>query len=114
MTILDGAVVLFTLAILWSLYRAHKDRNGMRYFNLFDLLMENGRVSRIGCVFMTALIVSSWLIIDLQVHGKMTEGYFGLYIAAWITPVVAKLFSTPPSGTTSTTETKTSIKTVDP
>lgn len=93
MSALDGAMLIISVAIAYSLYRANRD---MTTFNLIDLLMENGRVSRIACAFLTTLIVTSWIMVTLTVLGKMSEGYMATYGAMWVTPIVAKLFSTAP------------------
>lgn len=89
----DGALLIVSAVIVWSFYRAH--RNPDFTFNAFDLLMEGGRVSRIACAFMATLVVTSWVIVRLTVEGKLTEGIFAAYVAAWVAPIVAKLFSAP-------------------
>lgn len=96
----DGALLIVAMVIAWSFYRSH--RNPSIQFDLFDLLMENGRLSRIACAFMATLIVTSWVIIRLTVEGKLTEGLFTAYVAAWVAPIVAKLFSGPSSTATAT------------
>ena len=53
----DAAILIVALVIAWSFYRAHT--NSTLSFNLFDLLMENGRLSRLACVFMGSFGVSS-------------------------------------------------------
>lgn len=103
-TILAAGCVL----VLLSFWRAHS-RPGFD-FNAFDLIMENGRVSKIALAFMLVLAVSTWVIVAQQLAGKLTEGTFGLWLTAWVTPLVAKVVfgkSEMPSGTTLTSETKT-------
>lgn len=104
--------LIVVLLIGWSLYRAHKDTNGLSHFSLFDLLMENGRVSRIASVFMGGFFVVSWIMIQLQISGKMTEGYMGLYFAGIISPLISKLFS-PPAPPVTITESSSSTKTTE-
>lgn len=91
---LDWMIVIligiFTL-VAWSLHRAHKDPKNS--INVVDLVLENGRISRIGFAFMTTLIFSLWFMIELETKGRMTEGYFTIFCTAWIAPIVAKLFS---------------------
>ena len=89
----DAALLILSLAIAWSIYRANRHNDD---FNLIDLLMSNGRVSRIACGFLTTLIVTSWIMITLASTGKMTEGYMACYGAMWVTPIIARLFSTAP------------------
>ena len=98
MTTADGALLIIALVIAWSIYKAHK--NEENNFNLMDLLMENGRVSRIACAFMTTLVITSWLMVTIASTGKMTEGYLAIYGGLWVTPIVAKLFSAAPPAET--------------
>ncbi len=90
----DGALLIVALAIAWSMYRAH--RNAAFTFNLFDLIMDNGRVSRLACVFIGSFLVTSWIMVRLTIDGKMTEGYMAAFGALWIVPITAKLFSPAP------------------
>ena len=103
----DASLLIVALVIAWSLYRVHRDASTT--FNLMDLLLENGKVSRLACVFMGSFGVSSWIMIRLTFDGKMTEGLFMAYGTVWVAPILAKLFA--PQQTTSTTQT-TSTQTV--
>lgn len=87
----DGALLIITLLIAWSFYRSHV--NKANTFDLFDLLMENGRLSRIACAFMATLVVTSWMVVRLTLDGKLTEGYFIGYGGMWVAPILARLFS---------------------
>ncbi len=108
----DAFSLILALGIVWSLYRAHRDKNGLRDFNLFDLIMENGRVSKLAAVFMGGTLLISWIMVQLTIAGKMTEGYLGLYFAGVIAPVISKLFSPLPPSTTTITETSKETKVV--
>ena len=90
----DAALLIVALVILWSFYRAQRNPNFQ--FDLFDLLLENNKVSRIAFAFMTTLGCTTFMMIRLTIDGKLTEGYFGLYSAAWIAPIIAKLFAPAP------------------
>lgn len=90
----DAALLIVALCIAWSFYRAH--RNAAFTFNLFDLIMDNGRVSRLACVFLGSFMVTSWIMVRLTLDGKMTEGYMAAFGALWIVPITAKLFSPAP------------------
>ncbi len=90
----DAALLIVALVIAWSFYRAH--RNPTFTFNVFDLIMEHDKLSRLACVFMGSFGISSWVMIRATIDGKMTEGLFTAYGAVWVAPIVAKLFSTPP------------------
>lgn len=65
-------------------------------FALRDLLMENGRASRGAVVMLGAFAATTWFFLYYSLTGRMTEGYFGLYSAAWIMPVVARMISGAP------------------
>lgn len=82
-------LTIMALAIGISLWRAHVRQDVD--FSLFDLLMENGRVSKIAFAFMTVLAMTTWVIVHLTVSGKLTEGYLGLYLTAWVTPLIARV-----------------------
>ncbi len=81
-------LALILLVILWSLYRFHK---GPKQFDLTDLLMENGRVSKIAVAFMLTLVVTSWMMAYMTLNKTITEGFLGIYIGAWVAPIVARI-----------------------
>lgn len=83
LTILAIGIALIVLTI-WHAQRRPD-------FDVFDLLKENGKVSRIAFWFMAAGAVSTWVIIDQEIKGKLNEGMFGLWLTAWVGPLVAKL-----------------------
>lgn len=92
--IMHSVLALGFILIAVSFYRAHKTPGFD--FNAFDLVMSKGKVDKIALSYMLVLGLSSWIMIDLQINGKMTEGYFAIYIGAWITPLVSKvLFNKP-------------------
>ena len=102
----DASLLIVALVIAWSLYRAHRNQ-AFADFNLLDLLMENGKISKLSCVFMGSFFVFSWIMVRLTFDGKMTEGYVGLYGATWVAPIIAKLFSAPQNTSVSTTSVST-------
>jgi hypothetical protein len=77
------------LAVLVSFWREH--HNSLAKFNVFDLVMENGRVSKISVSYMLVLGVSTWVIVNQEISGKLTEGIFGMWLAAWVSPLVARV-----------------------
>ena len=95
MSIQQASFILIVLLVVWSLYKASK--NPENDFNLVDLLMEHGRASRVGCVFMGAFGVMSWGFVTLTAQGKLTDGYAVAYAGAFIAPIVAKMFGTAPA-----------------
>ena len=87
----DAAILIISLVVAWSFYKAHTNKK--LSFNLFDLLMENERLSRLACVFMGSFGVSSWIMVRVTIDNKMTEGLFMAYGAVWVAPIIAKLFA---------------------
>jgi hypothetical protein len=107
----NAAFAIVLLLLVWSFYRAQRDPANS--FNLFDLIMENGRISRIGFAFLVALLVTSWVLVKMASNAtRNLDVVFSAYLAAWVAPIVAKLFS-PPLATTST-QTSTSTTTTAP
>lgn len=91
-----GMILAFiVVSLVFAVWRLHKDPTVD--FNILDLLMENGRVSKAAVVMMGAFSLTSWMMIQLTLSKLMTEGYFGLYSAAWIAPVVVKLITQGPT-----------------
>lgn len=88
-TIIFSLLLLLAVVMVWRSVRRF-DRDWADY-HLHDLLMENGRASKAAHVMMASFAVTTWFFIYYTLAGKMTEGYFGLYIGAWIAPVVARL-----------------------
>ena len=97
MRVADAVIVLAGLAILWSLIRAHRTKGND--INLFDLVLENGRLSKVSVAYMVTLIVTSWVLIRLTLDGKLTDVIYAAFGTMWVAPLVAKMFSTPPGKT---------------
>lgn len=110
MRLTDAAMLLLLLALCWSFYRAQKDPANV--FNLFDLVLDGGRISKVSVAFMTTLCVTSWIMLRLTLDGKLTEGYMTSYGLMWVAPLVAKLFSPPQTPGTTVTNTVDTSKTI--
>lgn len=115
MPLMHAAFAIAVLGVMWSIYRMHK--NPAVDFNILDILMEGGKVSKVSCLVMGAFFVTSWVIVDLQAHGHMSEGYLGLYGGMWIAPLITKLWpsplGTPATITTATAEVVTTTAKAD-
>lgn len=73
---------LFTLLALWFAWRASHSTNSK--FNFEDLLLDSsGRTSLHKLGQFIALVTSTWGFVYLTLAYKLTEFYFGLYMAAW-------------------------------
>lgn len=97
------AIIILIIAVL--LWRFHRDPNQSQ-FDLTDLLMENGKLSKISVAFLLTLLVTTWMMIYMTINKQMTEGYLAIYTAAWIAPIVTRLFKVSPTLPTSITDNK--------
>jgi len=88
-SVMNIILALGVLLIAYSFWRAHS-KPGFD-FNAFDMVMHEGRVDKIAVVFMAVFAVTTWVIVDLQIKDKLTEGYFMSYGGLWVTPLVAKV-----------------------
>ena len=79
-------VVFALLVILAGLLLYKASRSSAYRFNLEDLLLDRGTgkasLGKLGQL--TALCVSTWLIVYLAIGGHLTEFYFGTYMTAWV------------------------------
>lgn len=84
------ALLLVALLIMRALTRRDKDNASL--INLEDLLIgDDGKISKAAAVMFGAFALSTWVIVYLTTSGKLTEGYFTAYLAAWVAPTVTKL-----------------------
>lgn len=84
------ALAFIGIAIAYSFFKAHRDPTFVQ-FNVFDLIIHQGRLDKIAVVFMAVFIVTTWIMVDLQISGKMTEGYLTAYGTMWVVPLTAKV-----------------------
>lgn len=84
-TVLAVALVVMVVTI----WRAH--RRADVSFDLADLIMVDGKVDRIASSYMLVLAVTTWIMIDLEIQKRMTEGYLMAYGGMWVLPLVAKM-----------------------
>lgn len=89
----DGLMLVGIACLVWVIYRAQ--RNTGNQFDLFDLVMADGKLSRVSVAFMTTLVATTYIMLRLTMDGKLTEGYFAAYSAAWIAPLISKMFTAP-------------------
>ena len=99
--VMYALLAVIAIGVAVSFYRYQK--NPVNTFNILDLLMENGRVSRLAAAFMMTLVVTSWVMIKLAVDGKMTEGYMIAFGGMWIAPIISKMFATNTTSASTTT-----------
>jgi hypothetical protein len=71
-------LAIFYVVILVRIQRAPDN------FDLRSVIADDKgqpSVHKIGQL--TALLLSTWLLVYLAIHGQMTEGYFGTYMGIW-------------------------------
>lgn len=102
--VMYAILACLTLLIIWTLRR--HSAAGWSKLNLEQLLIDDdtGKISKAACVMFGSFALSSWLMVFLAVEGKMTEGYFGAYLTAWVFPVVTKIIKGPAAPPSTTVE----------
>lgn len=101
---IDWMVVAFIallIGIIITMYRAQKDQTNT--IDIYDLVTENGRLSKTACVMMGAFIITSWMMVTLTINATMSVEYFLAYSATWITPLVTRIVKSSTDTTTTTT-----------
>jgi hypothetical protein len=81
-------IAVLTLAILWWLQRT-KDNFDLRWV-IVDEQTKQPSIHKIGQL--TALIMSTWLLVYLALQGRMDGTYFGTYMAIWAGAQVANKY----------------------
>lgn len=110
--IIFSLLALLLVLVIWRIFRkwTAAEENP---FDIRDLFMENGRASKGSVVLLGAFAATTWFFVYYALLGKMTEGYFGVYGALWVTPIVARMLTgsngaaspAAPAVVTTTTET---------
>ena len=95
-TSVELAGIAALVFVLVAIYRAH---NGPDPVNLWDLLMENGKVSRIAFTFMGSWLALTYVFVATFITGKMTDTFFAAYGTICFAAIILRMFS-PPSTTT--------------
>lgn len=105
----EGIGLILVLLIALSVYKAHRSNSD---FNLLDLLMENGKASKISCIVMGTWASLTYVFLGMYHDGKMTEGLMMAFGGLCFAPMIARMFSTPQNSTAvSSTTTTTSLET---
>ena len=95
LTPFEAAGLILILLCALTIYRAHRNAE-LPAFNIFDLFMENGKVSKLAFVFIGSWVSTTYVFVGTYLAGKMTETWYAVYGAMWVAPIIAKLFSGPP------------------
>ena len=80
--------VLLVLVTLWVWHRS-KDSD----VDLSDLLMENGKLSRLAFTWLGSFMVMSFGFVYAVLLGTLSDIYAALYAATWAVPIVTKMFA---------------------
>jgi hypothetical protein len=83
------ALLLFLWALGYSLYRTHK--SATIQFNLLDLIMEGGRVSKVSVIIMCAFVVHTWVVVTWTLAKTITDQGMLTYAGVWVTPLLARM-----------------------
>lgn len=86
MAIVLGLAVLLIGFLVWKAQRDEKNP-----FDIWDLFLENGKANPTRTAFLTAFVMTSWVIIDREIKGTLDITFFGAYLAGWVGPLAAKI-----------------------
>lgn len=86
MHLILAAGAVFVVLTVWL---AHRSK--VASFDAFDLIMEDGKASPVKVAFMLVLAVSTWVIVNQEIRGKLSDATFGLWLGSWVLPLVAKV-----------------------
>lgn len=94
-----GLIAALVLIISFAYRLLHnRNKDAASKISLDDLLLgDDGKVSKAAIVLLGAFVMTTWVVIYLTLQDKLTEGYFGGYIAAWVAPTITKLFKGAPN-----------------
>lgn len=102
------ALLLALIALLMWRGLVRRNHASASQINLDDLLLgDDGKMSKAAVVMLGAFGVTTWMMVFLTLQGKMTEGYLGIYVAAWIAPTVTRLVTNRPPDMTPAPEVRT-------
>lgn len=82
-------LAVFIYMVGFSLWKSH--RSSDIRFNLLDLLMKDGRVSKVSVIVMTAFTLHSWAIVTWILNKTVSDQAMLTYAGIWVTPLLARL-----------------------
>lgn len=88
-------LALALASVAYLMWRGQRDQDE-NTFDIWDLIMdtlEDGkrRASGIKTTYQVAFILTSWVVVDQELKGTLTEGVFGLYLGTWCGSLIAKV-----------------------
>lgn len=94
---INPSVIVLTVAaaaLIYLLWQGQRDE-GKNTFDLWDLIMDTTatgrRASGIKFAYQAAFMLTSWVIVDQEIKGTLTESVFGLYLGTWCASLIAKV-----------------------
>ena len=87
--------LLVALGVVLTLYVWHRNKESP--VDLSDLLMENGKLSKMAFTWLGSFIVMSFGFMYAVIQGKLSDAYAALYAATWAIPIVTKMFAVKPT-----------------
>lgn len=87
--VMAGLLALGFLWLLVSIWKLH--RNRAVQFNALDLLIENGRLSKVSFIVMIAFSIWTWAIVGWTLKGTVTTADFLSYGGVWVSPLLARM-----------------------
>jgi hypothetical protein len=84
-----GIVLVTFLYLIWQ----GNKKNSFNIWDLFqDIKCDGTRVaSGIKCAYQVSFLLSSWVIIDQEIKGSLSEGVFLAYLGTWCLSLIAKV-----------------------
>ncbi len=92
MGIVLSLAILGILSLLWMGQR-DKTKDS---FDAWDLVMEcptdgHRKASPTKLAFIAAFVMTSWVVVDSQIKGTLTDAVFAAYLLAWVGPLSARV-----------------------
>jgi hypothetical protein len=88
---INPSLIVLSVAILGLIWLVYLAQKSSKPFDVRDLIMEDGKLSPTKSAFMAAFLMTSWVIVDLEIKARLTDTLFGGYLLAWVGPLTAKV-----------------------
>ena len=83
---LIGALILMIGYSLWKV-----QRDPTINFNLLDMLIENGRVSKVSAMVLAAFTATTWAFIFQVLKHGLDAGILVTYGGLWVSPLLVRI-----------------------
>jgi hypothetical protein len=90
-------LLLGLLFLFYVMFRIQRSKNRVDlYYLILDEKTQQPSLHKFGQL--VALAVSTWVLVDEEMHGRMTEWLFTAYMAAWAATTIANNYLTRDKG----------------